>query len=554
MKREIVCAIESHLLDPKKSTTHSPSLRYVQAVFILLNKEKQDLVKQFLVNYIFLLNHKSFPLFTTETALLTFEKWKMHPTIFEDLHYLSKKVKDKSLPADFWNLFIRCSATDKPNSDLQRARLNLLATLMNSKTIKKEEFLTNGSIIATIMKLKIHTDDYADLKKQLKTNPTNAYFRMFFVLRQSLNRQLKGLELSELLMVHFSTPDRGFKYSENVKDFYLKLQDCLPDAYHLQFRKMDLGKLFHIYQLCPRLFENVEIDHQAQLNLEVFVQQLFKDFMFSGVFLKAFCADQISSTEMIWFIDELSGKNLIYSEALPFKITKKTAHHFRCLPFSLELSVTRSLIYSSLCTAETDEGFAMVVARSIRSLEHANYWVETMSQLHKNGLRSINVREVLDYLQEKVFVEGEQINLKNKSVRNLLAEIDHWHEQLRVSRILKRVGAKKLVESEIETYFTDLDGESFVIKQIKRTNELYYEGEYLHHCVYTYRRYCLDGSTFIFSLRKIDENADELPLITIEVVSNQIRQIKGKFNRQPLEFEKEIIRTWALEKQLKIAC
>jgi hypothetical protein len=64
----------------------------------------------------------------------------------------------------------------------------------------------------------------------------------------------------------------------------------------------------------------------------------------------------------------------------------------------------------------------------------------------------------------------------------------------------------------------------------------------------------LDGSTFIFSLRKIDENADEFPLITIEVVSNQIRQIKGKFNRQPHEFEKDIIRNWAQEKQLKIAC
>jgi hypothetical protein len=37
-------------------------------------------------------------------------------------------------------------------------------------------------------------------------------------------------------------------------------------------------------------------------------------------------------------------------------------------------------------------------------------------------------------------------------------------------------------------------------------------------------------------------------------VSNQIRQIKGKFNRQPHEFEKEIIRIWAQEKELKIAC
>ena len=64
----------------------------------------------------------------------------------------------------------------------------------------------------------------------------------------------------------------------------------------------------------------------------------------------------------------------------------------------------------------------------------------------------------------------------------------------------------------------------------------------------------MDGTTFIFSLRKIDENADEFPLITIEVVSNVVRQIKGKFNRLPNEMENNIIRSWAQEKHLKIAC
>jgi hypothetical protein len=64
----------------------------------------------------------------------------------------------------------------------------------------------------------------------------------------------------------------------------------------------------------------------------------------------------------------------------------------------------------------------------------------------------------------------------------------------------------------------------------------------------------MDGTTFIFSLRSIDEKAEELPLITIEVVSNEVRQTKGKFNRLPTDLEKDIIRLWAQEKQLKYAC
>ena len=116
------------------------------------------------------------------------------------------------------------------------------------------------------------------------------------------------------------------------------------------------------------------------------------------------------------------------------------------------------------------------------------------------------------------------------------------------------MGSKKLVDSEIGNYVTDFEGQLYIIKQIKRTNELFNEGEFLHHCVYTYRKYCMDGITFIFSLRKIDENTDEFPLITIEVVSNVIRQIKGKFNRLPTEMENHIIRSWAQENHLKIAC
>lgn len=554
MKREIVCAIESHLLDPKKSTNDSPSIRYVQSIFILLNKEKQDIVRKFLMNYIFLLNHKLFPVFTVETVLLTFEKWKMHPAIFDDLLYLSKKVKDKTLTADFWNQFIRCTSTDKPNKDLQRARLNLLCTLLNSKTIHKDEYIKYGIVISTIMKLKIHSDDFNVLKKQLKTNPSHAYYRMFFMIRHGIQKQQKGLELSEMMMIHFATPDRSFNYSPEIERFHLKLERFLPENYLVQLQKLDLGKLYHIYQLRPSLFDSFELELEGELNLQSLLKSMFSDFMFSGVFLKAFSMDQISSDELEWMNNELTGKNIVHAQNLPFRLTKKAAHHFRCLPFDLDLSVTRALIYSSIYTAVLDKHYSMIIARSIRSIEHAEYWIDVMVLLHKQGLRSAEVREVMDYLHEKVIVDGEQIIVKNKSIRNLMLEIDLWHEQLIVSRLLKRIGTKKLVQSDIDVYYNDFDGESYLIKQLKRTNELYYEGQFLRHCVYTYRKYCQEGSTFIFSLRKITENSDEIPLITIEVVRNEIRQAKGKFNRQPSMLEKDIIRLWAQEKQLKIAC
>ena len=554
LKKEILDLLKDEIyINSLSAKEESPAERYCHSVILLLSRENPFFFRKFISEYVCLINGKSIPVFKVSTVFVLYKKWLRYPKIVKEINYISKKVKTKSIDVDFWNQFILSSALDKAKPDLQTARLNLLISLFNSNTLKVEECSKHGIVIDTILKLNIHQDDFHLLKCKLE-QLDHPYYRMFFLIRRYIELKISGLELAEMIKVHFSIPDRSLKYSEHIKEFYVLLEVKLPSDYLLQIRKMDIGKLHHIYQLCPRLFELLEIENGSDLNLDSLLQNLFRDYMFSGVFLRAFTSCQISSIEMTWFDDELTGKNIVYSEKLPFSITKKAAHHFRCLPFSIDLSVTRALIYSTLCTSVKDEKFALFVARSIRLLDQANYWIDSMIIMYKNGLRSVDVREVMDYLHEKVIVEGEEINLKNKSVRNLMLEIEHWHEQLRLTRIIKHVGSKKLVDSEIGNYVTDFEGQLYIIKQIKRTNELFNEGEFLHHCVYTYRKYCMDGTTFIFSLRKIDENTDEFPLITIEVVSNVIRQIKGKFNRLPTEMENHIIRSWAQENHLKIAC
>jgi hypothetical protein len=554
LKKEILTLLQDeNFMCSVTSRLESPAKRYCHSINLLLNGENAKLSKQFILEYRLLLEGKSIPVFKVSTVILLYRKWMRYPLIFKEINYLATKIKEKNFDADFWNQFIVSTASDKAKAELQTARLNLLICLFNSKTLKKDESLKHGIVIDTILKMNIHQDDFESVKKQLKQE-NHPYHRMFFIIRRLIDLKVPGLELAEIIRIHFSTPDRSLNFSDSLKELYVILEEKLTYTYHLELKKMDIGKLNLIHQLSPKLFESLEVESGVELKLDQLLQNVFNGYMFSGVFIRGLCTDQISSTEMKWFIDELSGKNIVYSANLPCKITKKAAHYFRCLPYAFELSVTRSLIYSAIYVSILDDHFSLIVARSIRSLDRAEYWIETMTLLHKNGLRSVDVREVMDYLQEKVIIRGEQICLKNKSIRNLLLEIDHWHEELRVTRLLKRVGTKKLVESEIDEFFTDFYGQAYIIRQIKRTNELYYEGSYLHHCVYTYRKYCMDGTTFIFSLRSIDEKAEELPLITIEVVSNEVRQTKGKFNRLPTDLEKDIIRLWAQEKQLKYAC
>jgi hypothetical protein len=551
LKKEILDLLQDECyINSLAATVESPAARYCHSAILLLSQENPHFFKKFLSEYVCLIKGKSIPIFKVPTMVEIYKKWLRYPRIIKEIKSISLKVKSRSNDVDFWSQFIASTALDKAKPELQAARIDLIIILLNCNILKIEDWAKHGIVIDTILKLNIHQDDFQVLKNKLNEKD-HPYYRMFFLIKRYIDLKIPGLEIAEMIKMQFSTPDRSFKYSEKIEEFYLLLEHKLPADYSLLLRKMDIGKLFHIYQICPSLFESLEIELEKSLNLDSLLQYLFNNYMISGVFLRAYSYDQISSIEMNWFKDELIGNNIIYSETLPFKLTRKAAHHFRCLPFTMELSVTRALIYSTICTAVNDEHFAMIVARSIRSLDRAEYWIQTMILLHKNGLRFLEVREVIDYLNEKVIVEREQICLKNKSIRNLMLEIDTWHEQLREKRILKSVGYKKLAESNIGPYYIDYEGISYLIKQIKRTKELFEEGRLLHHCVYTYRKECLDGETFIFSLRTIDEKADEFPLITIEVVSNKILQAKGKFNRSTTEIEKEIIRLWAKENQLQ---
>ena len=160
----------------------------------------------------------------------------------------------------------------------------------------------------------------------------------------------------------------------------------------------------------------------------------------------------------------------------------------------------------------------------------------------------------MDYINEKVFVRGEIIDLKHKKLENLKREIEAWHEQLRAQTLLRRIGTRKLPDAEIPEFIILIDDSVYAVKQLKRTNELFDEGSSLSHCVYTYRKYCMRKETFIFSLRRFDLNSPEIPLITIELDRfSRIHQAKGKFNRQATDEEKSIIRMWALENKLKYA-
>lgn len=97
------------------------------------------------------------------------------------------------------------------------------------------------------------------------------------------------------------------------------------------------------------------------------------------------------------------------------------------------------------------------------------------------------------------------------------------------------------------------------------TDVLRIEGREMRHCVFTYASGCLNGTTSIWSLRVRPENDSKTRrLLTVEVNNSRraIVQVRGKANqtlgawrgKPRMQMAGEILRRWAREQRLTIAC
>ena len=123
------------------------------------------------------------------------------------------------------------------------------------------------------------------------------------------------------------------------------------------------------------------------------------------------------------------------------------------------------------------------------------------------------------------------------------------------AKVKKGLQLKRLPDLNIKPYFLERNNCRYIIKQLKTNYELAIEGGQMKHCVFTYTYICLNGGSYIFSLREITNNmgakkTTEITLITIEVNNNRILQKLGERNRQCNQLENDLIEEWAKQNKL----
>lgn len=480
-----------------------------------------------------------------------FERWVKFPEIISDLLFFCRSLKGSAIHEELVYLLTRSSGLNRDHRHVREVRLFVFAAALNHKVFTQEDVLINPSLCSFFMEMAVNKYDLAVRKRSYKLDQSHPYLMLFRNIKRMRALGVEVMKINEMLTLHFSPNREETIHTEKNLSFFDILYEKLPADYLSAFKHHELQKLFFLYQIRPELFTDLEYTSEGNLHVNSVIRSLFKNFIVSELFINAYCREELSAEERSWFVHVLKGNNLISATGLPVALTRKGAHNFRCLS-GVEMSVKRGVILAAFLCEIEDRNYAVRVVDSIRNMMHADFWIKTMSGLYKKGILYGMIQEVMDYIEYKTFTERVDLDLKHKKCENLINDAQTWHRELRLTKFVKR-NAMALPDSGIDDVELEHDGKMFVITQLKKSEDLYLEGNDLDHCVYSYRYSCSKGDSFIFSLRLLLEENQKKPLITIQLVGNRIVQAKGKFNRRPTETEKKLIAIWAKQNQLHFA-
>jgi hypothetical protein len=146
-------------------------------------------------------------------------------------------------------------------------------------------------------------------------------------------------------------------------------------------------------------------------------------------------------------------------------------------------------------------------------------------------------------------------NLDDPAVR-YPQNLERAHDQeAQRQRFIKQAGQREAFAHRaqlLERFAFEADG--LMIRPVHDPEELYQEGERLHHCVYSYASRHAEGKTAIFLIRRAE--APDVPFFTLELneFSLTVRQNRGLRNcakTKPVQdFEDKWI-SWAIANDLK---
>lgn len=256
-----------------------------------------------------------------------------------------------------------------------------------------------------------------------------------------------------------------------------------------------------------------------------------------------------------------AGKSLFKALFKEKGLSKKEVHTFLNSPHNLDYLET--IIYSMARSYTDDVGLALRIAKSKFAQRHAQrdpygppIIRDSVRFFCTNPLPINRINDFYDYIMHMTGQNAEY-SLKGRTLDSLSKQMTDWHYMLARS---KKIGGGTweglpLADTVYDREVMPKGGtRTWKIIQIKTGNDLVKEGTAMHHCVASYKFQCMQGRSGIFSVQSKDQYEPTWKRhLTIEVNSDgQIVQSRGFANRMAHDHEREIVRRWASENNLRI--
>ncbi len=274
-----------------------------------------------------------------------------------------------------------------------------------------------------------------------------------------------------------------------------------------------------------------------------------------------------------WFKHLGRGQN-IRTAGLPLRFTKTMAHLFSQAPH--QFSVIRAIRWAQVRGLGGSEALARAIAgtRLGTKLENEAFWESVLYFfINQRKCDLSQVGPIVDFLQYQRFEWSEGVStsgifgmqpppqpnftMKGRTAASMARLVVEWHKHLG-----QELDGPSLVwrRSPFKD-FRFVDGSEdqgnmrvWTIAELLTSRDLRLEGKAMRHCVATYLKDCLRGTSSIWSL-KLENRRGTHRVLTIELDPQRrlICQIRGRCNRLCSAAERGLVGRWAAEQGLKIS-